>query len=151
MVRRLHCGLPVTQGIPITATYHVQSLGQWSPICIYCCGPSCCELGANTGWQQPLKAYLLCEQVSTWSSGQIFTLGESHTSCGPRYVKASPLFPSPHSGHSNPTIFEVRTSDCWLHWKDCHIEHHFGSFWHQVHASNRHKGPGPSWFGGQIC
>lgn len=37
--------------------------------------------------------------------------GESHTSCGPCYVKASPLFPSPHSDCSNPTTLKVRTSD----------------------------------------
>ena len=28
------------------------------------------------------------------------------------YAKASLLFPCPHSGHSNPTATEIRTSDC---------------------------------------
>ena len=142
MVWGLYYGFPATQGILISATYHVQSWGRWSPICIYCCGLSCCELGANMRWQWPSKASLLHEQVATWSWGQILTLGESHTGCGPRYAKASLLFPSPHNGHSNLTALEVRTSDCWLHWKDRHMEHHSGSFWHQIHASNLHKGPG---------
>ena len=131
--------------------YHVQPWSRRGPIRIYCCSPSHCELGTNTGRQRPSKASLLRQQVTTRSWSQILTLGESHIGCGPRYAKASPLFLSLHSGRSNPTALEVRASDCWLHWKDRHIKHHSRSFWHQVHASDLYKGPSPSWLGGQIC
>ena len=151
MVWGLCCGLPATQGIPIATTSHVQSWGRWSLVCIYHCGTSCCELGTNTGWQWPSKSSILREQIITWGWGKILTLGESHTSYGPRYTKASPLFPSPHNDRFNLIALEVRTSDYWLHWKDRHMEHHSGSFGHQIHASDLHKGPGPSWLSGRIC
>ena len=151
VVRGLCCGLPATQGVPVLTAYHVQSWGRWSPIRIYCYGSSCCELGANTGWQWPSKASLLREQVTTWNCGQVLTLGESHTSCDPCYTKTSPLFLGLHSSCSNPITLEVCTSNCWLQWKDRHMEHNSGDFWHQVHASDLYKGPGPSWLGGRIC
>ena len=58
----------------------------------------------------------------------VYYVSKSLHELGPRYAKVSPLFPSPHSGCSNPTTLEVCTSNRRLHWKDCHMEHNSRSF-----------------------